>query len=212
MVHKNITGIDGSYVDTTELMIPEQCFVSHDLNKYFQSGRRCDCFISLEVAVHLNRKRSDSFVRIRGDLSDLIVFSAAISGQPGTNHINLHNQSWWIGKFASHGYAVHCQLRNVIRDHIAVCPWYAQNTLVSKEISELSTVSDVNTGRFDVVHPRIYQPVVGSLNASDTVSVAFRKIFIFIISSLRHRLKPESCCRVLDYEGSSYLMNLMVGF
>ena len=45
--------------------------------------------------------RGSSFVHEITQLSDRVVFSAAIPGQGGVNHINERPQSYWIDKFST---------------------------------------------------------------------------------------------------------------
>jgi hypothetical protein len=51
--------------------------------------------VSLEVAEHLQPKRSASFVADLVALAPAVLFSAAIPGQPGTDHINPRWQDEW---------------------------------------------------------------------------------------------------------------------
>ena len=49
---KNILGIDGAWVDKRKLCIPENCFLSANLEKPLKINRKFDLVISLEVAEH----------------------------------------------------------------------------------------------------------------------------------------------------------------
>ena len=72
------------------LAIPRECFSAVDLNKSFEVDRRFDLAMSMEVAEHLVPESSANFVRSLTRLSDIVLFSAAVPGQGGTNHINFH--------------------------------------------------------------------------------------------------------------------------
>jgi len=88
---KTIQGYDGNWVFNAEaLAIPRECFAAVDLNKVFEADRRFDLAISMEVAEHLAPESSANFVRSLTRLSDIVLFSAAVPGQGGTNHINFH--------------------------------------------------------------------------------------------------------------------------
>ena len=47
-------GIDGDYIDRDQLLISPGRFVTHDLTKRFDIGRRFDLVVSLEVGEHIN--------------------------------------------------------------------------------------------------------------------------------------------------------------
>ena len=88
---KTIQGYDGNWVlDAEALAIPRECFSAVDLNKSFEVDRRFDLAMSMEVAEHLVPESSANFVRSLTRLSDIVLFSAAVPGQGGTNHINFH--------------------------------------------------------------------------------------------------------------------------
>ena len=55
-------GVDGPYVRQQSLLIAAQDFAAVDLSKKFDLGRRYDLVSSLEVAEHLPRSCSDTFI------------------------------------------------------------------------------------------------------------------------------------------------------
>lgn len=101
---KEVIGIDRKWVDISELLIDEQSFMRADLEKSVSLGRRFDLAISIEVGEHLSPKRADSFVEDLIKLSDIVVYSAGITDQGGTHHINEQRQSYWKEKFENKGY------------------------------------------------------------------------------------------------------------
>jgi SAM-dependent methyltransferase len=67
---------------------------------------RFDVAISTEVAEHVKPDFADTLVAKLVALSDHIVFTAAVPGQGGgVDHVNEQPNSYWIEKFATHGYA-----------------------------------------------------------------------------------------------------------
>jgi SAM-dependent methyltransferase len=123
-------GIDGSYVKRDQLQIPPDKFRPRDLTELRDIGRRFDLACSLEVAEHLPEKCAEQFVSALVKAAPVIVFSAAIKGQGGTNHINEQWQSYWSKLFENHGYVVIDFLRRAVFADRRVEPWYRQNTLV----------------------------------------------------------------------------------
>lgn len=88
------------------LAIPRECFAAVDLNKAFEADRRFDLAISMEVAEHLAPEISANFVRSLTRLSDIVLFSAAVPGRGGTNHINEQWPSYWSNLFRNENFEV----------------------------------------------------------------------------------------------------------
>jgi glycosyltransferase involved in cell wall biosynthesis len=65
-----------------------------------------DCSISIEVAEHIPESFADVFVKnLCSSSSRLILLTAARPGQPGHNHFNCQNPSYWIKKIKRHGFS-----------------------------------------------------------------------------------------------------------
>jgi SAM-dependent methyltransferase len=127
---EKITGLDGDWVDKTQLLIDEDCFVEQDLTKSMNNDEKYDLAISLEVAEHLDEKFADSFLDNLCEKSDLIIFGAAVPNQGGTNHVNEQWQSYWVNKFEMRGYTAIDLLRGKFANNKKVKYFYAQNALV----------------------------------------------------------------------------------
>jgi SAM-dependent methyltransferase len=126
----DITGVDGSYVDTSMLHIREDRFLAADLTAPLRLARRFDLAMSLEVAEHLPESRGRSFIEDLARLSDIVLFSAAIPGQGGTHHVNEQWQDHWAEEFERLGYLAFDGIRPRIWADESVETWYAQNTLL----------------------------------------------------------------------------------
>jgi len=124
----DVLGVDGEYV--TKLKIPSDRFQVHDLSRPFSIDRRFDLVISLEVAEHLPSERSFDFVTSLVNLGDVVLFSAAIPLQPGTNHINTQWCQYWVELFDRHNYKCVDCLRDRFWQDDRVEWWYAQNMLL----------------------------------------------------------------------------------
>lgn len=165
-----VYGIDGDYVDRTQLYIDEKFFHTANLEERINLNRRFDLAMTLEVAEHLSPARADSFVEDLTRLSDVILFSAAIPAQSGTNHINEQWQSYWAKKFSRRGYVVVDCIRPKIWTNSAVEWWYKQNTLLYVKSTELYRYPELQDFYLrhrdaticDKVHPEGYANVVVS--------------------------------------------------
>jgi SAM-dependent methyltransferase len=124
---EDITGIDGEYVDKSLLMMPSDRFVECDLAKPFELARTFDLVMSLEVAEHLPPASARSFVRSLVALGPAILFSAAVPGQGGTNHVNEQWPNYWRDLFQEHEYVLVDCLRRKFWDNVAIACCYRQN-------------------------------------------------------------------------------------
>jgi SAM-dependent methyltransferase len=134
---ENIRGLDGDYVDRSQLKISEQQFMPTDLSKTFPELGRWDLAMSLEVAEHLPSDSAKNFVDGLTKLAAVVLFSAAVPFQGGTGHINEQWPEYWIKLFAANGYIVVDPLRRQIWDNEKVEWWYAQNILFFVDQKEL---------------------------------------------------------------------------
>jgi hypothetical protein len=125
-----VLGVDGDYVDVSDLVIPRDAFVMHDLSRPLRLGRRFDLAISLEVAHYLLASRAAGLVGDLCELAPLVLFSAAIPHQGGVGHLNEQWPDWWAERFADHGYTPVDCVRDAVWDDPRVAIWYAQNTLL----------------------------------------------------------------------------------
>jgi len=98
-------GWDGPWAAAT-LVVPSDRFKPWNLEEALPLEQRFDLAVTIEVAEHLSPLRGPSFVADLCALADAVLFSAALPGQPGTHHINLRWQSYWIGLFSEQGYGV----------------------------------------------------------------------------------------------------------
>ena len=123
-------GLDGDYVTADLLQIPSARFRACDLERLTDVGRRFDLACSLEVAEHLTPGCAEQFVAALVKAAPVVLFSAAIPLQEGTNHINLRWQKYWSDLFTRHGYiAVDC-IRPAVHEDERVAWWYRQNVLI----------------------------------------------------------------------------------
>ena len=155
---KDYLGVDGSYVDKNLLKISDEFFRARDLRKLWDLNRKFDLVISLEVAEHLESEYAEHFVTTLVNHSDVIVFSAAIPGQSGQNHINEQWLSYWQEKFDKVGYILHDVIRPRIWTNEKVDIWYKQNMVIfCKQGHPLNQkLKETSSGYIDVVHPDMF--------------------------------------------------------
>jgi SAM-dependent methyltransferase len=150
---EKILGIDGNWVDKTNLYIKEDFFLENDLTKPFRLKQKFDLAISLEVAEHLPESSSDTFVETLINLSDNIIFSAAIPNQGGQNHINEQWHSYWVEKFEGRGFYCYDIIRPLIWNNKNVQWWYKQNMFFFSR-QKLNVQNNI---LINSIHPDLFQ-------------------------------------------------------
>lgn len=134
----DIRGVDGDYVARERLLVDAAAFDAVDIAAGFALGRRFDLVQCLEVGEHLPQAASDRLVACLVDHGDVVLFSAAVPGQGGENHVNEQPLEHWRVRFATHGYAAVDLVRPAIQRKSSVEPWYRYNALVYVKRSRLA--------------------------------------------------------------------------
>ena len=138
----SVVGVDGPYVDRSRLMIDPALFHAADLGEPIDLGRRFDLVQSLEVAEHLPATKAEQFIATLTAHGDFVLFSAAVPGQGGENHINEQPLGYWRAMFRRRGYvAVDC-LRPGLVDDGAVEASYRYNMLLYVNEAGLGALPD----------------------------------------------------------------------
>jgi SAM-dependent methyltransferase len=130
---EDVLGLDGDWVPEAELRIPRERFRTTDLRAPGEVARRFDLAISLEVAEHLPAGAADELVATLVGLAPVALFSAAVPGQSGVDHINEQWPAYWAQRFAQHGYDAFDVVRSRFWRDPSVKWWYPQNTLLYAE-------------------------------------------------------------------------------
>ena len=150
-------GVDGDYVHRNQLRIPESNFVPKDLTLPLSLGERFDLCVSMEVAEHLPASRAASFVQDLTKLAPVVLFSAAIPQQGGTNHINEQWPEYWAELFARQGYRTVDCLRSRLWNDPRVEYFYRQNAFLfanDEFYAQLESVPKVPMP-LSIVHPAV---------------------------------------------------------
>ncbi len=156
----DVLGVDGEWAGKNNLKIPTEKFFAADLEKPFSLNKKFDLVICLEVAEHLSPGRAASFVDCLTELGDVILFSAAVPGQGGRNHINEKWPSYWASLFSESGYLCIDCLRKKFWDNPDVQFWYSQNMLLyirEEKIDGLPGLRGCPRGAPPaLIHPELY--------------------------------------------------------
>ncbi len=139
---KDYIGVDGQYVDQTRLLIERERFVAADLRRPVDLGRRFDMVQSLEVAEHLEKASAEIFVETLTRHGDMVLFSAAVPGQGGVNHVNERPYEYWRRLFSERGFSMYDPLRPALLEHHTVEPWYRYNTFLYVHESRAGELPD----------------------------------------------------------------------
>ncbi len=181
----DVLGIDGDYVNRDLLRIPRECFQAWDLGKPVSIGRRFDLAVCLEVAEHLPPARAQGLVEDLVKLAPVVLFSAAIPGQGGVNHINEQYLSYWVNHFAARDYVLLDIIRPALWNDERCDWWYRQNTVLftnrDNPLSHLRVPSGI-----DYIHPRLLEAMCEALDPSDKPTLGYLM-----------RSFPGSLCRSL---------------
>lgn len=125
-----VVGVDGPYVDQDSLLIEPSDFLSRDLTQSIDLKQKFDLVQSLEVAEHLPENVAPRFINSLTRHGDLILFSAAVPGQGGEDHINEQTYEFWRLLFAENGYVPVDAIRPHVYENSSVMPWYRYNSIL----------------------------------------------------------------------------------
>jgi SAM-dependent methyltransferase len=158
----DLLGVEGDWLDRSRLYVESEIVKTADLQKPFTHHRKFDLAICLEVAEHLEADSADTIVETLTGLSDVILFSAAIPGQGGQNHINEQWSQYWVDKFKARGYSFYDSVRMLFWNNANVDYWYKQNMfLVIKDGTNNFGLAKELTPN-DLVHPELFNLIVHS--------------------------------------------------
>lgn len=127
-----VLGLDGKWVNKDLLyknILPSE-FKEVDLEGKIKIEEKFDLVVSLEVAEHVSENSADIFVENLVNLGGVILFSAAIPGQGGQNHINEKWLTYWEEKFLKHNYELKDVIRPIFWNNKKVFWWYKQNMVL----------------------------------------------------------------------------------
>lgn len=168
----SISGLDGGNAPEELLLIDQAEYHKVDFTKDFPEQLQADLAITLEVAEHLDEVHASSFVSNVCKISDLILFSAAVPGQGGTNHVNEKWPSYWLEMFSKKNYRFFDVLRGEFWNESRIDWWYRQNIFLVVNadclelIEKLEVMSRYQNSVLDIVHPDLHKRSRDQLSAA----------------------------------------------
>ncbi len=196
---EELVGIDGDWVSQEQMLDKKIRFHSVDLSSTVIKNpinKKFDLAMSLEVAEHLKPEQAITFVNYLTSFSENILFSAAFSGQGGTDHFNERPHSYWAEIFIKKGYLPYDLFRPEVWENQEIEVWYRQNTflyiksnskfekiLKEKRIEPISKISLMNS-----IHPDLYQIRV---EESKQLTQSILKLRKLTINGLIKRIMPK---------------------
>jgi SAM-dependent methyltransferase len=157
-------GVDGPYVSPEQLLIPAANYLAGDLTKPLDLNRRFDLVSCLEVAEHLDAAHTTTLLDSLTRHGDVVLFSAAVPGQPGTHHVNCAWQSHWVKLFEAKGWHVLDIVRSMLWNDGRVGSCYRQNLLlfVGPQRQELLSLKTTHSSSMplDVAHPGLIEGLI----------------------------------------------------
>ena len=199
-----ILGIDGAYVEKSQLAIPQEHFMILDISKPFTIDKIHDLAVCLEVAEHLPPESASGFIESLSHLAPVILFSAAIPHQYGTNHVNEQWLEYWVQLFRARGFEPVDALRKRIWNNRQIEFWYRQNIILfcTEQILASNSIlekefRETNLNQLSIVHPELFireynyfaekckyyeenEPVLDSLKRFAKRSKVVRNIYYYL--------------------------------
>jgi len=180
----DVWGVDGDYVNRSQLRIPPDRFLARDLTKSLRLDRTFDLAVCLEVAEHLPESRAEGLVTDLTTMAPCLLFSAAIPGPTGTNHINSQYLPYWIELFKGHGYEAIDPIRPQIWGNNSVKWFYQQNTVMFVAPKHPLLTKDFSKPQI-IIHQELYEQV---LRSKPTLAMIVRGLPDAVRRSIRYHL------------------------
>jgi SAM-dependent methyltransferase len=191
---EDVQGVDGEWLNKSQLRISEKLVQVLDLEKPFDLGRRFDLAICLEVAEHLGEKSARGLVASLVKHADVVLFSAAIPHQGGHHHVNEQWPDYWHSLFAERRF----DTLDILRAHIWKDPsilwWLRQNLLLMVRKSLLESGRAFSKLRqpaspLSMVHPDFY---LGKLKQLTAIAEEHQKILGLLSTGGTFSVKKEA--------------------
>ena len=185
-------GIDGDYIREEQLVIAKEKFLHANLDKGFRLPLKYELVVCLEVAEHIQPPAAKEFIASLCASGDVILFSAAIPGQGGLNHINEQYPHYWATLFKQHGFSPYDCIRERIWLNEKIDTCYRQNILfyVRDEVKQ-QYLSITNHGKIllPVIHPYYYEDKKQEVAELKKTLKNPLRIVLFYVKALLRRLQ-----------------------
>jgi len=153
-----VLGFDNDWIPRSSLVIRSDSFVGIDLRTELPDFPCPDLVLCLEVAEHLPEASALRLVERLCSSCPAVVWSAAVPGQSGHEHINERPQSYWVARFAEMGFGCYDAIRPRVWADDRVSWWYRQNCLVyaTPAAAEQAGLQRQNVVA-DLIHPIAFE-------------------------------------------------------
>ena len=170
-----VVGLDGQHVlESGQLMLDITEFIPTNLETISCNSNTdfYDLAICLEVVEHLEASKSQEIVDYLCKCSNIILFSAAIPGQTGENHLNEQYPQYWQTLFEKNGFSFY-DIRDKFWDNHAVEWWYRQNIFIVAKNSSTNISAPKWNGYTYIIRDMLdqYVSALGSRNQPDIGSL-----------------------------------------
>lgn len=155
---KRILCIDTPAITQNDLLISrEKEFLPCDLSLNIPTPVKCDFAISTEFAEHVGIEMSEKIVDFLCQSAPVILFSAAIPGQGGGDHINEQRPSFWKKLYQDRGFERFDIIRQQIIFDKTIPSWFRQNLYLFVENNylkehNLKLTNSFIPDKFEIVH------------------------------------------------------------
>ena len=148
-----------------------------------------DVTIFTEVAEHLTEECAKKIINFICDTSKIVIFSGAIPGQGGYNHINEQPLKYWIQLFEVNNFIPVDFLRPIIREEKSV-PFYYRNNLFLfiKNSDEVKYNHFKNFDEFDKQIVRSDQYIIDYRNFLQKLRYKIIEFFSYKFVNIIYRL------------------------
>lgn len=170
---KKVLGIDGEWSNNKLQKLKGDDLLLKNLMEDLELNERFDLAISFEFAEHLYEKYAEKIIGDLTGMSDVVVFSAAIPGQGGQNHLNEQWPAFWVKLFNDKGYDCYDVIRPLIWNIPEVKFWYKQNMFVAVN-SRNTTATERLLNRFP--EAKQYKNVISPLVHPDLLETKITRI------------------------------------
>ena len=155
---EQLKGYDGSWANEELLAenLNESEFEACDLEKSMEFEHKYDLALCLEVAEHLEESSADILIDNLTKSSDVIVFSAAIPGQGGQNHVNEQWLDYWRAKFDAKGFVVDDVLKPLLWNNQKIDYWYRQNIVIVRKSGYKYEKPEVENMLQNPIHEQLF--------------------------------------------------------
>lgn len=128
---RQVLGIEGDWIKATpNLLDPSEIRIADLATETIALHRAFDLAVSIEVGEHLPAASADLFCDNLVNAANVLVFSAAIIGQTGVNHINEQKPRYWVDRFWDRGFIPLELVRPAISGEPKMYSWLQQNVMV----------------------------------------------------------------------------------